>query len=212
MIQRVYEGARTARLLSRVIVATDDERIFAAVRGFGGEAVMTSSHHPSGTERVAEAARGVDEPIVVNIQGDEPLIEGGLIDDLVEALRDEAAPMASVMIRTADLNLIHDRNIVKVVVDGRGFALYFSRAPIPYDPSDFFLRHIGIYAYRRDFLLGFAGLAPTRLEQNEKLEQLRALENGYRIKMVETTHATLSVDVPGDIIKVEDALRKRSHG
>ena len=135
-----------------------------------------------------------------------------LIDDLVEALRDEAVPMASVMIRTADLNLIHDRNVVKVVVDGRGFALYFSRAPIPYDPSDFFLRHIGIYAYRRDFLLGFAGLAPTRLEQNEKLEQLRALENGYRIKMVETTHATLSVDVPGDIIKVEDALRKRVHG
>ncbi|MBN2206223.1 MAG: 3-deoxy-manno-octulosonate cytidylyltransferase [Candidatus Aminicenantes bacterium] len=212
MIQRVYEGARTARLLSRVIVATDDARIFAAVESFGGEAVMTSSHHPSGTERVAEAALGVEEPIVVNIQGDEPLIEGGLIDGLVEALQDESVPMASVMVRTSELNLIHDRNVVKVVVDKNGFALYFSRAPIPYDPAAHFLRHIGIYGYQKSFLNGFASLGPTRLEQDEKLEQLRVLENGYRIKMVETAYATLSVDVPGDIIKVEAALRKRMHG
>jgi 3-deoxy-manno-octulosonate cytidylyltransferase (CMP-KDO synthetase) len=211
MIQRVYEGARAARLLSRVLVATDDERIFAAVRGFGGEAVMTSPRHSSGTERVAEAARAVDEPIVVNIQGDEPLIEGGLIDGLVEALQDESVPMASAMIRSTDLNLIHDRNVVKVVVDKDGFALYFSRAPIPYDPADYFLRHIGIYGYQRAFLLGLGGLAPTRLEQNERLEQLRVLENGFRIRMVETERATLSVDVPGDIIKVEEALRKRAH-
>ena len=212
MIQRVYEGARTAQFLSRVIVATDDERIFAAVEAFGGQAIMTSSRHPSGTERVAEAARGVEESIIINIQGDEPLIEGGLIDDLVGALQDESVPMASVMVRTDDLNLIHDRNIVKVVVDKQGFALYFSRAPIPYDPSDYFLRHIGIYGYQKDFLLGFGRLAPTRLEQNEKLEQLRVLENGYRIKMVETSFATLSVDVPGDIIRVEEALRERADG
>lgn len=212
MIQRVYEGARTARLLSRVIVATDDERIVAAVEGFGGQAVMTSPRHPSGTERVAEAARGLEETIVVNIQGDEPLIEGGLIDGLVEALQDESVPMASVMVRTPDLNLIHDRNVVKVVVDKDGFALYFSRSPIPYDPADYFLRHIGIYGYQREFLAGYGKLAPTRLEQDEKLEQLRVLENGFRIKMVETASPTLSVDVPGDIMKVETALRMRKHG
>jgi 3-deoxy-manno-octulosonate cytidylyltransferase (CMP-KDO synthetase) len=212
MIQRVYEGAATAKLLNRVLVATDDERIIAAVKGFGGEAVMTSSHHPSGTERVAEAARALSEPIIINIQGDEPLIEGGLIDELVQALQDERVPMASLMVKTADLNLIHDRNIVKVVVDKEGFALYFSRAPIPYDPSDYFLRHVGIYGYQRDFLLEFSRLAPTRLEQNERLEQLRALENGFRIKMVETSFSTLSVDVPGDIIKVEEVLKKRVHG
>lgn len=211
MIQHVYEGAGKAMLLSRVLVATDDERIFSAVEGFGGRVVMTSSHHPSGTERVAEAARGIDESIIINIQGDEPLIEGSLIDDLVEALQDDRIPMASVMVRTSDLNSIHDRNIVKVVVDNESFALYFSRAPIPYDPSDYFLRHIGIYGYQRDFLLGFGRLAPTRLEQYEKLEQLRVLESGFRIKMVETSFATLSVDVPGDIIKVEEALKTKSH-
>jgi 3-deoxy-manno-octulosonate cytidylyltransferase (CMP-KDO synthetase) len=212
MIQRVYEGARTARSLSRVIVATDDERILAAVRGFGGEAVLTSPCHSSGTERVAEAARAVTEPIIVNIQGDEPLIEGGLIDGLVAALQDADVPMASAMVRTRDLGLMGDRNVVKVVVDNRGFALYFSRAPIPCDAADDFLRHVGIYGYQREFLLEFGRLAPGRLERDEKLEQLRALENGFRIRMIETSSPLLSVDVPADIIKVEDALRKRAHG
>jgi len=212
MIQCVYEGARRSKHLSRLVVATDDERIFTAVRQFGGEAVMTSSRHPSGTERVAEAVRDIAESIVINIQGDEPLIEGGSIDDLVLALQDDRIPMASLMVKTTDLNLIHDRNVVKVVVDKDGFALYFSRAPIPYDPSDYFLRHIGIYGYQRGFLLEFGRLAPTRLEQDEKLEQLRVLENGFRIKMVETSFATLSVDVPGDIIKIEEVLKKRAHG
>jgi 3-deoxy-manno-octulosonate cytidylyltransferase (CMP-KDO synthetase) len=212
MIQRVYVGVREARLLDRVIVATDDERIRKAAESFGAEAWLTSAAHGSGTERAAEVAQRIDNSIIINVQGDEPLVTGRLVDSLVEALQDEAVPMASVMAKVHDLGLQVSPHINKVIADKNGFALYFSRAPIPYQASDFFYQHIGIYGYQRNALLEFARLKPSRLERLERLEQLRAVENGWRIRMVEAPEPTLSVDVPGDIIKVEELLRKNKNG
>jgi len=209
LIQRVYEGAKRARLLDQVIIATDDERIFQVARKFGAQVVMTSALHRSGTERVAEVARKIKTPIIINIQGDEPLIEGKMIDKLVKVLQDKSILMASLMARVSDLNLLADSNRVKVVVDKKDYALYFSRSPLPFQASRFFYQHIGIYGFKRDFLLKLVRLQPSRLEKMEKLEQLRVLENGYRIKMVETDFLTLSVDLPQDIIKVEENLRKK---
>lgn len=206
MIQWVYEGALSAKSLDAVIIATDDERIMEAARGFGAPVVMTSAHHGSGTERVAEVAARLSSPFIVNIQGDEPLINGQMLDSLVQALRSEPVPMVSLMRKVQDLELLRDPNRVKVVVDNLGFALYFSRSPIPYHAADYFSHHLGIYGYRRDFLLKFCKLAPSRLELLENLEQLRALENGFKIKMVEVPFSTLSVDSPRDIIEVENCL------
>jgi 3-deoxy-manno-octulosonate cytidylyltransferase (CMP-KDO synthetase) len=210
MIQWVYQGAARAARLARVVVATDDVRILEAARGFGAEAVMTSAGCASGTDRAAEVAARCDAAIIVDIQGDEPLIEGDMLDPLVEAIEAGDADMASLMIRESDPALLADPNVVKAVVDRRGFALYFSRAPLRSDISDSFYRHIGIYAFRREALLGYGALPPSRLERAERLEQLRALDNGLRIRMIETTRATLSVDVPADIIKVENRLRRSS--
>ena len=209
MIQRVYEATRTAKNLERVIVATDDKRILQAAQDFGAEARMTSSSHRSGTDRVAEVAREINTPIIINIQGDEPLIKGEAIDELVEALQDEDIPMATLAVKEDDLNLLNNSNVVKVVPDKDGFALYFSRAPLPFQASDYFWRHIGIYGYQKDFLQKFCRIPPSRLEKTEKLEQLRALENGYRIKIIENKFSTLSVDLPEDIIKVENLLKDR---
>ena len=211
MIQRVYEGVREARLVDRIIVATDDERIREAARSFGAEAVLTSRAHNSGTERAAEVAQDIDNNIIINVQGDEPLVTGGLVDSLVEALQDEGMQMASLMAKVYDLDLLANPNINKVVTDHDGFALYFSRAPVSYQASDFFYQHIGIYGYKRNFLVEFAKMEPSRLELLERLEQLRALESGCRIKMVEAPSPTLSVDTPGDIIKVEEFLKKKGH-
>jgi len=212
MIQRVYEGVQEARLVDRIIIATDDERIREAAALFGAETRMTSAAHRSGTERAAEVAQIIDNNIIINVQGDEPLITGKLVDSLVEALQDEAVPMASLMAKVQDLQLQSSPHINKVITDKNGFALYFSRAPIPYQASDFFYQHIGIYGYQRHLLIELAKLKPSRLERIERLEQLRALENGWRIKMVEAPQPTLSVDVPGDIIKVEEFLKEKRHG
>jgi 3-deoxy-manno-octulosonate cytidylyltransferase (CMP-KDO synthetase) len=212
MIQRVYEGARQAKLIDRTIIATDDERILGAAANFGAEAVMTSPKHRSGMERTAEVAQTLRNPIVINIQGDEPLITGEMIDRLVNELQDDEIPVASLMAKVYDLSLIHESHIAKAVVDKKGYALYFSRAPLPYQASDFFYQHIGIYGYQKDFLLEFARMKPTRLEQRERLEQLRVLENGFRIKMVEIPAPTLSVDTPQDIIRVEEYLKKKKDG
>jgi len=209
MIQRVYEATRTAKNLERVIVATDDKRILQAAQDFGAEARMTSSSHRSGTDRVAEVARKINASVVINIQGDEPLIKGEAIDELVEALQDEDIPMATLAVKEDDLNLLNNSNVVKVVPDKDGFALYFSRSPLPFQASDYFWRHIGIYGYQKDFLQKFCRIPPSRLEKTEKLEQLRALENGYRIKIIENKFSTLSVDLPEDIIKVENLLKDR---
>ena len=208
MIQRVYERACQAKLLNQVIIATDDERILRASKKFGALAYMTSSHHRSGTERIAEVAEKIDTPIIINIQGDEPLLEGKMLDDLVIALQDDSIPMASLMAKVTDLIILQDSNTVKVVVDKNGYALYFSRSPLPFQPPDYFFQHLGIYGYQRNFLLNFRNWPTSRLEKVEKLEQLRVIENGYRIKMIETPFPTLSVDVPQDIIKVEEFLKK----
>ena len=218
MIQHVYERAQQAESLDDLLVATDDERIVEAVAGFGGKAVMTSPEHKSGTDRLAEVAADMVCDIVVNIQGDEPLIEPGAIDALVEPFRVDpelrmstlAAPLASYEEHLQPAN-------VKVVVDRQGFALYFSRAPIPYfrlDTSDQWpdnkprqhpasgvwpLLHIGLYAYTRQTLLWLSSLPQTPLEVTEKLEQLRALENGCRIKVVEVAYSAVGVDTPEDL-------------
>jgi len=213
VIQHVYLRTARARRISRTIVATDDRRIFDAVERFGGEAVMTSPDHPSGTDRIAEVAAGLDAEIIVNVQGDEALIDPRMIDQAVEPLLDNAAiPMATAATRISDLEELHDPNVVKVVVDQGGLALYFSRHPVPYirdvradedlPAHHRFLHHIGLYVYRRDFLLRFAELAPTPLEQVEKLEQLRALENGYRIAVTETPLTSPGVDTPEDLERV----------
>lgn len=210
MIKWVYEGVRQARLLDRVIIATDDSRIYEAARSFGAEAAMTSAAHASGTERAAEVAAALDEEIIVNVQGDEPLITGESIDRLVSGLASSGMLMASLMAKVADLDLMGDPHVVKVVTDESGRALYFSRAPLPYLAPDFFYQHIGIYAYRRNYLLTLARMSPTRLERHEKLEQLRALEHGDSIRMIEIDRPILSVDTPQDIIKVENFLKNRT--
>jgi 3-deoxy-manno-octulosonate cytidylyltransferase (CMP-KDO synthetase) len=208
MIQWVYEGARTSRTIDRLVIAADDRRIVEAAAAFGAEAVMTSPDHASGTDRVAEVAGGSEAEIILNIQGDEPLVRGEMLDALVEALRSGEAKMATLMAKNNDISLLSDIHIVKVVADSRGRALLFSRSPIPFGASDHFHQHIGIYAYRRDLLLGYGRLPASRLEAAEKLEQLRALESGIAIIMVEIPEPTLSVDTPRDIIGVEDRLRR----
>jgi 3-deoxy-manno-octulosonate cytidylyltransferase (CMP-KDO synthetase) len=210
MLQHVWERARQARCLSEVVVATDDERIAGAARGFGARAVMTRADHASGTDRAAEVAAADDATVVVNIQGDEPLIEPAAIDAAAEALlEDEAAPMASLMKRIEDEAEITNPNVVKVVVNLAGDAIYFSRSPLPYsrdgEARECFA-HIGLYVYRREFLLGYSGLPVGPLERAERLEQLRAIENGYRIRMKETGYESLGVDTPEDLGRAEARL------
>lgn len=208
MIQIVHERAKKAKYLDRLIIATDDERIYQSAKDFGAEVKMTSPNHNSGTDRTAEVSKQINTPIIINIQGDEPLLEGEMIDALIESLQDEAIPMATLITKVKDLDLLHDINIVKVIQDKEGFALYFSRSPLPFKSPDYFLQHIGIYGYQKDFLMKFNELPPSRLERIENLEQLRALEYGYKIKVIETPFPTLSVDTPQDIIKVENYLKK----
>jgi len=211
MIQRIYESAAKATLLDQLIVATDDKRISDVAKSFGADVRMTSLQHNSGTDRVAEVAKEIKTPIIINIQGDEPLLREEMIDDLVNALQDEAIPMATLAARVLDLNLLEDSNTIKVITDKDGYALYFSRSPLPFKASDYFLQHIGIYGYQREFLVAFSQMEQTRLEKAEKLEQLRALENGFRIKIIETPFLTIGVDSPQDIIKVEDYLKEHSY-
>jgi len=215
MVQRVWERARTAKRLREVIVATDDERIAEACRGFGAPVVMTSDDHPTGSDRLAEVAAGLDDEVVVNIQGDEPLIEGFVIDAAVDALRAEPDASMSTVVHRAEPDALDDPNRVKVVLDRGGFALWFSRARIPYrregaQASDLtYWQHVGLYAYRRAFLLEFVGLESTPAERAEGLEQLRALEHGHRIRAaVVEGWISIPVDVPGDVARVETRLRE----
>jgi 3-deoxy-manno-octulosonate cytidylyltransferase (CMP-KDO synthetase) len=211
MIQHVYERASQSTLLSELVVATDDPRIFDAVIGFGGHCVMTSADHPSGTDRVAEVARAHESDIVVNIQGDEPFLSPRTLDEIVEPFAaDPTLPMSTAMRPITDSETLEDPNVVKVVVNRRGDALYFSRSIIPH-PRRVELHkaweHIGLYAYRRGFLLDLAKLEPTELERVEALEQLRVLEHGFRIRVVPTTsHIGLSVDTPADLARAERFL------
>ncbi len=215
MIQWVYERAQAASLVSRVTVATDDLSIKDAVLAFGGRAVMTSEAHRSGTDRIAEAAAESDAQVIVNVQGDEPLIEPDVIDAAIRPLlEDPALDISTLKTRIELEEEFHDPHAVKVVTDSEGFALYFSRSPIPNHKAfeDPFAevkpyKHIGLYVYRRDFLLKFSSLEPSRLEGIEKLEQLRALENGFRIKVVESEFSAISVDTAEDLEKVRNIIR-----
>lgn len=210
MVRWVYERAQKAALVDSVTVATDDERIARAVREFGGQAVLTSGSHHSGTDRIAEAAAGCSADVIVNVQGDEPLIEPGMIDAAVRPLvEDPRLVMGTLKTPITDEAEYRDPHAVKVVTDSSGFALYFSRSPIPgaggapfEDLRGRVFKHIGLYVYRKDFLIKLAGLERTPLESIERLEQLRALENGFRIKVVTTQYNPMSVDTPEDLEKV----------
>lgn len=207
MIEHVYRRTSAAAWVSSVLVATDDERILEAVRSFGGVACMTSPEHASGTDRLAEVAREMSCEVIVNVQGDEPLIEPIMIDEAVQPLMDDPMVMMTTLRRRiTDPAELQNPNVTKVVVDREGFALYFSRAPIPYAragaPAADAWRHVGLYVYRRDCLLQLAGLEPTALERSEALEQLRALEHGIRILAVETQHESIGVDTPEDLERV----------
>ena len=213
MIQHVYERAKQAALPGKVLIATDHALVRDAVLRFGGEAVMTASDHPSGTDRLAEvAALHPEADIIVNVQGDEPLIEPVLIDRLAQALLDDPTVDMATLATPMPVEDYDQPSAVKVVTDLAGFALYFSRSRIPYPRQTKeaapVWQHIGIYAYRRDFLLAFAKLAPTPLERTESLEQLRALENGYRIKVLQTDFVSVGVDTPEDLERVNELFRK----
>ena len=214
MIQHVYMKACEAKLPDDVIVATDNEKVFETVHGFGGRAIMTSPDHPSGTDRLAEVALNFpDVDVIVNVQGDEPMIPPEIIDRLAKAFEAESdLKMATmkVLMREEDYN---NPAAVKVVTDNNGYALYFSRSLMPYprNKTEHYkvYKHVGIYAYRRDFLLQYAALAPTELEKTESLEQLRVLENGYKIKVLESDFQGIGVDTPEDLAAVNELLSKR---
>ncbi|MCL4455843.1 MAG: 3-deoxy-manno-octulosonate cytidylyltransferase [Nitrospirae bacterium] len=242
LILHVYERSKLAKSALEVFVATDNKLIYDAVEGFGGKAIMTSEGHQSGTDRIAEAVKilentgyGIqDTDIIVNVQGDEPMIQPEMIDDVIEVMEDERASIGTLAKKIEKAEEITDPNIVKVVFNEKGFALYFSRSPIPYHRDLFsaeaqkcgsaekkifsfglpdfqtsellMFKHIGIYAYRKNVLLRLSNLPSTRLEEIEKLEQLRALENGFKIKVKETGFETIGVDTPTDLERVEKCL------
>lgn len=221
MIERVYERTCRSTLVDRVIVATDDERIAEVVRAFGGELCMTSAQHETGTDRLAEVAAELSSDLIVNVQGDEPLIDPAMIDQAVAPLIDDASiSMGTLMVAIDSVEDFLSPNVVKVVTDQRGRALYFSRSPIPC-VRDYIgaleeifaqinvYKHIGLYVYRREFLLRYPTLAVTPLESMEKLEQLRVLEHGYRIQVVETSQPSLGVDTPEDLQKVRVIVAKQ---
>jgi 3-deoxy-manno-octulosonate cytidylyltransferase (CMP-KDO synthetase) len=213
MIQWVYERASQSRLLQDLFVAVDDERILKCVHDFGGKAVMTDSHHQSGTDRIAEAVSNMDVAVVVNIQGDQPLINPVMIDEAVQPLLSDPSINMSTIKTILNPEFYHDTGTVKVVVDKDSYALYFSRSLIPYPRMTENLRiyeHVGLYVYRKEFLLKISILPQTELEITESLEQLRVLENGYRIFVVETScenAAGVSVDTPEDLKRVEQLMR-----
>ncbi|RLA80489.1 MAG: 3-deoxy-manno-octulosonate cytidylyltransferase [Deltaproteobacteria bacterium] len=212
LIQYTYERAR-ASSVDDVIVATDDPRILDRVEGFGGRAVLTSPAHPSGTDRVAEVATRIDADVIVNLQGDEPLIDPAYIDKAIAPFSQTEGIQVTTLVAPLREEELDDPNVVKVVLDHESYALYFSRAPIPFSRDDpgkvregVHWKHIGLYAYRRDFLLMITRLPPSPLEEEEKLEQLRVLENGYRIKAVPVPGHPGGVDTWEDLRRIEPLL------
>ena len=210
VIQHTWENAKKSNSIGDLIIATDDKRIYNAAKGFGANVVYTSTAHKSGSDRLTEVAASIDAKIVVNIQADEPLLHPSMIDDVVGViLKDNTMVMSTLCHRIKNVAEAQDPNVVKVAFDRNSFALYFSRAPIPYERmgSDDklqtieYYKHIGIYAYAKDFLFTFKSLPQSRLEKTEKLEQLRVLENGYRIKVIETKFDTIGIDTPEDLEK-----------
>lgn len=214
MIQRVYEGASKSGLIDEVIVATDDQRIYETVNDFGGQAQMTSENHRTGTDRCAEVAESREADVIINIQGDEPLIDYRQLDQLCNAFEDDTVKIATLGIRGVSNDEMNNPNRIKLVTDVWGDALYFSRSPIPnhiyakeqFKDPDKFLRHIGVYAYRKQALQKISSLAPTELEQIESLEQLRWMYHGYKIRVVETEIETPNIDTPEDVAVVLSKL------
>lgn len=230
MIQHVWEGVSKSAIVSEIIVATEDKRVFDAVINFGGNAVMTKDTHVSGTDRIIEASENIDADIILNIQGDEPLVNNEIINALIKPFKeDESVVFTSVKTPIYSFEEFMDINNVKVVTDKNDYGIYFSRSPIPFDRNNFDLKfnlinsdlknknnkdklfgykHLGFYGYRKSFLKIFGHLPPSYLEQKEMLEQLRAIENGYKIKVKTVNTSTIPVDVPDDIKKVESYLLK----
>jgi 3-deoxy-manno-octulosonate cytidylyltransferase (CMP-KDO synthetase) len=211
MIEHVYRRVSASPVVSQVIVATDDLRIATTVADFGGHVRLTHAKHRTGTERLAEVVAKIDGDIIVNVQGDEPLIDPRSIAEAVAPFDDPTIAMTTLYRRIHNPTELTNANVVKLVLDRAGFAMYFSRAPIPYarDPRGGWppmYRHVGLYAYRRDVLLVLASLEPTPLENAESLEQLRALEHGIRIKAVETLYDSMGVDTPEDLEQVRKLL------
>jgi 3-deoxy-manno-octulosonate cytidylyltransferase (CMP-KDO synthetase) len=207
MVQHVYERAKMCRYLTDVVVATDDERIASAVRRFEGRVRITLPHHPSGTDRLAEVASAEEASLYVNIQGDEPLIDPEAVDAaILSVLSDDGITMGTLKKRITEPEEISNPNVVKVVTNLLNDAIYFSRSPIPFardgESAPVYFKHIGVYVYRRDFLLQYPDLNVGPLEQAERLEQLRALENGYRIRVAETDYESIGVDTPEDLERV----------
>ena len=218
MIQWVYERVSLASLVENVLVATDDQRILDAVQAFGGKGVMTSPAHRTGTDRIAEAVKGLDAEIIVNVQGDEPFIDPVVIDACIRPIMEEGdSPVATPCTRIVSREELLNPDVVKVITDRSGFALYFSRSAIPFDRDkapdtvdldrEIFMKHIGLYVYDKDFLLMFSKMEPTPLEKREKLEQLRILENGYKIRVVETTYDSLGVDSEEDLKRARELVK-----
>jgi 3-deoxy-manno-octulosonate cytidylyltransferase (CMP-KDO synthetase) len=217
MIQHVWERARQARLLNDLIIACDDERVANVAKEFGAHAVFTAKGHTSGTDRIVEVVNPLDVKIVINIQGDEPLIHPSMIDGVARTLlEDSSISMATVMKTIEDPEVINDPNVVKVVIDKNNFALYFSRAAIPFHAQNselnlpVYFKHIGLYGYTKDFLFAYKNFPVSYLEKVERLEQLRVLEEGFRIKVIETKYDTIGVDTPEDLRKLKQYLQKEN--
>ena len=209
MIKHVYQRVEDVKNLDKVIVATDDKRIYDTVESFGGRVEMTSKEHSSGTDRIAEVASSLESDLIINVQGDEPLIEPAMIEQAVDPFYcDDGLVMSTLKKKIESKSEVSDPNVVKVVTDREGYALYFSRSTIPYSQkqANDYYKHIGLYVYSKDFLLQFSNMKPTSLEKTESLEQLRALQNGYKIKVVETNFNTIGVDRPDDIERVEEII------
>jgi 3-deoxy-manno-octulosonate cytidylyltransferase (CMP-KDO synthetase) len=215
MIQWVYEAARQSDIIDQVFVATDNDAIRFAAEAFGARVCMTAATHATGTDRVAEAAESIDADIVINLQGDEPLITPeAIMRAVTPLLEDRSLVLSTLKTRITDESDLGNPNVVKVVTDAKDFALYFSRAPVPFVSNQqraaAAYRHIGLYVFRKDFLRTFTLLARTELEQSENLEQLRALEHGYRIKVPTTGYQPVGVDTPEDVIRVEKMIKNKT--
>ncbi|MFA4991658.1 MAG: 3-deoxy-manno-octulosonate cytidylyltransferase [Candidatus Omnitrophota bacterium] len=213
VIQHTWENARRSNAIDDLIIAADDKRIYNIAKGFGANVIYTSTGHKSGSDRLTEAVNSIDAKVIVNIQADEPLLHPTMIDDVVgPLLKDESINMTTLCHKIKDREEVSDPNVVKVVFDRNGIALYFSRSPIPYtmdseiEPQNYY-KHIGIYGYTKDFLFAFKSLPQSRLEQLERLEQLRVIENGYRLKVMETRFDTIGIDTAADLEKAKCLIK-----
>lgn len=217
MIQWVWERAKQVKILDELVIACDDERVADVARGFGAQVAMTAKGHASGTDRIAEVVNPLDVKVVVNIQGDEPLVHPTMIDSVArEVLSGSSISVATIIRKIENPQDINDPHVVKVVKDKNDFALYFSRAAIPFHARNseitnpVYYKHIGLYGYSKDFLFTYKNMASSNLEKTEKLEQLRILEDGYKIKVIETKYDTIGVDTPADLEKAREYLKKET--